>query len=143
MLRTVVLLLPEAGSHNLGLYTVRMVITGKTVGQWLLLAMLATLLYFCFRIMQRFLMPILLALILSTLLAPIYRLVANKLSGRRSLAALIVCVGLTLSILVPVVFPSISLASDDPELSAASVVAIGDPCRRCDPWESYSGFRCG
>ena len=31
-----------------------MVITAKTVGQWLLLAMLATVLYFCFRIMQRF-----------------------------------------------------------------------------------------
>ena len=89
-----------------------MVITGKTVGQWLLLAMLATVLYFCFRIMQRFLMPIFLALILSTLLAPVYRLVANKLSGRRNVAALAVCVGLTLSILVPVVFLSISLASE-------------------------------
>jgi predicted PurR-regulated permease PerM len=147
MLPTVVLLLPEAGSHNLGLYTVRMVITGKTVGQWLLLAMLATLLYFCFRIMQRFLMPILLALILSTLLAPIYRLVANKLSGRRSLAALIVCVGLTLSILVPVVFLSISLASEandayqrlkDPE-SVRRIEAWLDPSsnltmRRVNSW---------
>ena len=145
---TVVLLLPEAGSsHNLGLYTVRMVITGKTVGQWLLLAMLATLLYFCFRIMQRFLMPILLALILSTLLAPIYRLLANKLSGRRSLAALIVCVGLTLSILVPVVFLSISLASEandayqrlkDPE-SVRRIEAWLDPSsnltmRRVNSW---------
>jgi predicted PurR-regulated permease PerM len=147
MLPTVVLLLPEAGSHNLGLYTVRMVITGKTVGQWLLLAMLATLLYFCFRIMQRFLMPILLALILSTLLAPIYRLFANKLSGRRSLAALIVCVGLTLSILVPVVFLSISLASEandayqrlkDPE-SVRRIEAWFDPSsnvimRRVNSW---------
>jgi predicted PurR-regulated permease PerM len=124
-----------------------MVITGKTVGQWLLLAMLATLLYFCFRIMQRFLMPILLALILSTLLAPIYRLVANKLSGRRSLAALIVCVGLTLSILVPVVFLSISLASEandayqrlkDPE-SVRRIEAWFDPSsnltmRRVNSW---------
>src|SRR4030095_5850743 len=147
MLRTVVLLLPEAGSHNLGLYTVRMVITGKTVGQWLLLAMLATLLYFCFRIMQRFLMPILIALILSTLRAPIYRLFANKLSGRRSLAALIVCVGLTLSMLVPVVFLSISLASEandayqrlkDPE-SVRRIEAWFDPSsnvimRRVNSW---------
>jgi predicted PurR-regulated permease PerM len=147
MLPTVVLLLPGAGSHNLGLYTVRMVITGKTVGQWLLLAMLATLLYFCFRIMQRFLMPILLALIVSTLLAPVYRLVANKLHGRRSLAALTVCVGLTLSILVPVVFLSISLASEandayqrlkDPE-SVRRIEAWFDPSsnltmRRVNSW---------
>ena len=104
--------LREAGCYELGLYTVRMVITGKTVGQWLLLAMLATVLYFCFRIMQRFLMPIFLALILSTLLAPVYRVVANRLRDRRGLAALTVCLGLTLSILVPVVFLSISLASE-------------------------------
>lgn len=102
----------EAGFYELGLYTVRMLITGKTVGQWLLLAMLATVLYFCFRIMQRFLMPIFLALILSTLLAPVYRAVANRLRDRRGLAALTVCLGLTLSILVPVVFLSISLASE-------------------------------
>ena len=47
--------LREDGCYKPGLYTVRMVITAKTVGQWLLLAMLATVLYFCFRIMQRFL----------------------------------------------------------------------------------------
>jgi predicted PurR-regulated permease PerM len=124
-----------------------MVITAKTVGQWLLLAMLATVLYFCFRIMQRFLMPIFLALILSTLLAPVYRLVANKLSGRRSLAALTVCIGLTLSILVPVVFLSISLASEandayqqlkDPE-SLKKIEAWLDPgsnptMRRVNSW---------
>jgi predicted PurR-regulated permease PerM len=125
-----------------------MVITGKTVGQWLLLAMLATVLYFCFRIMQRFLMPTFLALILSTLLAPVYRLVANKLSGRRSLAALTVCIGLTISILVPVVFLSISLAGEandafqrlkDPE-SLKKIEAWLDPSggnptiRRINSW---------
>jgi predicted PurR-regulated permease PerM len=47
-----------------------MFLTGKTVGQWFLLAIFVTVLYFCLRIMQPFLMAIFLALILSTLLAP-------------------------------------------------------------------------
>jgi predicted PurR-regulated permease PerM len=89
-----------------------MVIKKKTAGQWLLLAVLATVLYFCFRIMQRFLLPIFLALILSTLLAPVYGLVVNKLRGRRGLAALIVCVSLIVSMVVPVVSLSISLADE-------------------------------
>src|SRR5215813_5896552 len=91
---------------------VRTLVTGKTVGQWLLLAAFATILYFCFRIMQPFLIPIFLALILSTLLWPVYTAVSEKLHNRRSLAALIVCIGLTAAILVPIVFLSISLVSE-------------------------------
>jgi predicted PurR-regulated permease PerM len=86
--------------------------TGKILGQWFLLACLGLLLYFCFRIVQPFLMPIFLALILSALLAPVYSLLESKLNGRQSLAALIVCVGLTAAILVPLVFLSISLANE-------------------------------
>jgi len=84
----------------------------KTVGQWFLWAVLAVVLYFCFRIMQPFLMPIFLALILSTLLAPVYGLLLKKLNGRQSLAALLICLGLTAAILVPVLFLSISLANE-------------------------------
>jgi predicted PurR-regulated permease PerM len=101
-----------AAPPQLGLYTVRMFLTGKTLGQWFLLAIFVTVLYFCLRIMQPFLMAIFLALILSTLLAPVYGLLASKLKGRRSLAAVIVCVGLTAAILVPLVFLSISLANE-------------------------------
>src|SRR5207244_9616135 len=43
-----------------------MLVTGKTLGQWFLLAIFGVALYLCFRIMQPFLMPIFLALILST-----------------------------------------------------------------------------
>ena len=89
-----------------------MLIPRKTVGQWFLWAVLAVVLYFCFRIMQPFLMPIFLALILSTLLAPVYGLLLKRLNGRQSLAALLICLGLTAAILVPVVLLSISLANE-------------------------------
>lgn len=85
---------------------------GKTLGQWFLYAVFAAVLYFCFRIMQPFLMPILLALILSTLLAPAYGRLAQKLKNRTSLAALLICVALTIAILLPVLFLSISLARE-------------------------------
>ena len=79
---------------------VRTFVTGKSLGQWLLLAAFATILYFCFRIMQPFLMPIFLALILSTLLSPVYTVVGKKLNNRRSLSAFIVCIGLTVACLL-------------------------------------------
>lgn len=87
-------------------------IARKTVGQWCLWGVFILVLYFCFRIMQPFLMPIFLALILSTLLAPLYGLVLRTLNGRRNLAALTICLGLTAAILVPVLFLSISLANE-------------------------------
>jgi predicted PurR-regulated permease PerM len=89
-----------------------MPVTRKTLGQWFLMASLAIVLYFCFRIIQPFLMPIFLALILSALLTPLYTLLVKKLKGRQSVAALLVCVSLTAAILVPVVFLSISLANE-------------------------------
>jgi len=70
------------------------------------------ILYFCFRIMQPFLIPIFLALIVSTLLSPVYRVLCKKLNNRRSLAAFVICLGLTAAILVPVVFLSMSLVSE-------------------------------
>ena len=90
----------------------RTFVTGKTIGQWLLLAAFATILYFCFRIMQPFLVPVFLALILSTLLSPVYTAVRVRLNNRRGLASFVVCTGLTAVILVPVVFLSISLAGE-------------------------------
>jgi predicted PurR-regulated permease PerM len=89
-----------------------MLIARKTVGQWLLWAALALVLYFCFRILQPFLMPIFLALILSTLLAPLYNFLLAELKGRQSLAALLVCLGLTAAILIPVLFLAMSLVGE-------------------------------
>ena len=81
--------------------------TARNTGQWFLLTLLAVALYFCFRIIQPFLMPVFLALVLSALLEPIYEVLARKFKGRESLAALAVCLGLTAAILVPLVFAQI------------------------------------
>jgi len=86
--------------------------TLKKPGDLFLLAGLAVVLYFCFRILQPFLLPIFIALILSSLLAPIYHHLEKRLKGYRSVAALITCIGLTAIILIPVVFLSISLANE-------------------------------
>lgn len=124
-----------------------MLASGKTLGQWFLLGIFGIILYFCFRIMQPFLIPIFLALILSTLLDPIYESIARDMKGRRSLAAIVVCLGLTVVILVPVLFLSISLAREandayhqlrDPE-TLKKITAWLDPgtnpiLRRIQPW---------
>ena len=89
-----------------------MLIDRKTVGQWVLWALLAIVLYFCFRILQPFLMPMFLALILSTLLAPFYGLLLKKLNGRKSLSALLICLGLTAAILIPVLVLGLSLVDE-------------------------------
>jgi predicted PurR-regulated permease PerM len=104
-----------------------MATNGKTLGQWALLGSFAVILYFCFRIMQPFLMPVFLALILSTLLTPLYETLSRRLGNRPSLAALLVCLGLTLAIVLPVLLLSVSLAREanevyehvrNPEMSA-------------------------
>jgi predicted PurR-regulated permease PerM len=84
----------------------------KTLGHWALLGSFVVILYFCFRIMQPFLMPIFLALILSTLLTPVYETLARRLRNRQSLAALVVCIALTLAIVLPVVLLTVSLARE-------------------------------
>jgi len=86
--------------------------SSKKVGDWVLLASLIVILYFCFRILEPFILPIFIALILSTLLAPIYTALEKRLHGRRSLAALLVCVGLAATILVPLILLSVSLANE-------------------------------
>src|SRR5678816_3806591 len=86
--------------------------SSKKVCDRVLLASLIVVLYFCFRILEPFILPIFIALILSTLLAPIYTVLEKKLHGRRSLAALLVCVGLAATILVPLILLSVSLANE-------------------------------
>jgi len=86
--------------------------SSKKIGDWALLAGLIVILYFCFRILQPFILPIFIALILSTLLAPVFTLLEKKLHGRRSLAALLVCLGLAAIILVPLTLLSVSLANE-------------------------------
>jgi predicted PurR-regulated permease PerM len=124
-----------------------MVVTGKTLGQWFLLAVFGVVLYLCFRIMEPFLMPIFLALILSTLLDPLYESLSRRMGNSRTLASLTVCLGLTVAIVVPVLLLSISLAREandayqnlkDPE-TVQKIAAWLDPgtnpiLRKIQPW---------
>jgi predicted PurR-regulated permease PerM len=124
-----------------------MLVTGKTLGQWLLLAIFGVILYLCLRMMQPFLMPIFLALILSTLLDPIYEALARRVGNGRNLASLIICLGLTVAILLPVLFLSISIAREandayqslkDPE-TVKKIATWLDPgtnpvLRKIEPW---------
>jgi len=124
-----------------------MLVTGKTLGQWFLLAIFGVVLYLCFRIMQPFLMPIFLALILSTLLDPIYEALARRMGNGKTVASLAVCLGLTVAIVLPVLLLSISLASEandayqnlrDPE-TVKKIAAWLDPganpiLRKIQPW---------
>ena len=109
----------------------------KKVGDWILLGALALVLYFCFRILQPFLVPVFLALILSTLLAPLYQILETRLNGRSSLAALLVCLGLTVVIVVPVVFLSISLTNE----ATDAYNRLRDPqtVQRMEAWFNTTG----
>lgn len=86
--------------------------SSKKVGDWVLLGSLIVILYFCFRILEPFILPIVIALILSTLLAPVFTVLEKRLKGRRSLAALLVCLALAATILIPVILLSVSLANE-------------------------------
>src|SRR6185436_5295812 len=87
-----------SAAHPTGLERMAMEINTKTLGQWALFGSFGIILYYCFRIMEPFLMPIFLALILSTLLAPFYNSINKRLNSRPGLSALLVCLGLTLAI---------------------------------------------
>jgi len=104
-----------------------MEMNARTLGQWALFGSFAVILYYCFRIMEPFLMPLFLALILSTLLSPLYESICRRLKNRRGLSALVICVGLTLAIVIPILSLSVSLAREannvytnlqDPEASS-------------------------
>jgi predicted PurR-regulated permease PerM len=98
-------------------------VNAKTLGQWALLGSFAVILYYCFRIMEPFLMPIFLALILSTLLAPLYDSLIKRFRLRPTTSAMLVCLILTLAIVLPVLMLSVSLATE-----AASVYSnLQDP----------------
>ena len=60
-------------------------------------------LYFVYRIFQPFLLPISLAVVLATLCFPVYNWTCEKLHSRRNWAALVTCVWVTASIIVPFV----------------------------------------
>jgi predicted PurR-regulated permease PerM len=92
------------------------VFTSRTFANVFLLAIFVIVLYLIFRILQPFLLPIFLAVVLFTLLDPLNQKLLVKLHGKASLSALAICVGLTILLVVPLVLLSIALARQAGEL---------------------------
>ncbi|MFQ5928683.1 MAG: AI-2E family transporter [Acidobacteriota bacterium] len=76
----------------------------------------AFVLYFLFQIFQPFLLPISLAVILVSLCYPVFDWTCRKLKGRRGWAALMTCLWVTASIIVPFVVLLVLLAGEVTEV---------------------------
>ena len=78
-------------------------VTRRTFTDVFLLAAFAVVIYLMFRILQPFLLSIFLTVVLFALLGPVHQKILVWLNHRNNLAALAVCVGLTLVLVVPLV----------------------------------------
>jgi predicted PurR-regulated permease PerM len=86
------------------------VFTSRTFTNVFLLGAFAIVLYLMFRILQPFLLPIFLAVVLFTLLEPFHQKLLARLNQRANLCALLICVGLTIVLVVPLGLLTIALA---------------------------------
>ncbi len=84
----------------------------KASARWFLITVFLVVLYFCIRILQPFWMPVFLALISATLLYPLHSYLQRKWNHRKGLSALTICVGLTLVLLIPLLFLLLALARE-------------------------------
>ncbi len=83
-------------------------------------AFLLLLLVGCFMVMQPFVSALLWALVRSFSLWPLHRRLVRHLGGRRSLAAIVITVGLLLVILLPFVIVGATLADNVQQLTGAT-----------------------
>jgi predicted PurR-regulated permease PerM len=100
--------------------------------RWFLIAAFLGVLYLCFRVLQPFWMPFVLALILATLLFPLNEYLGKKWKNRKNLAAFFICMALTVVLLLPMVFLLISLAHEALGLYAAAK----DP-KKLEQWRAW------
>lgn len=87
----------------------------RSVGIFFLILFLVVL-YFVFRIFQPFLLPISLAAVLATLCYPVFDWTCQRLRNKRSWAALLTCVWVTASIIIPFVILLILLTGEVTEV---------------------------
>jgi len=87
----------------------------RSVGIFFLILFLVVL-YFVFRIFQPFLLPISLAAVLATLCYPVFDWTCRRLRNKRSWAALLTCVWVTASIIIPFVILLILLTGEVTEV---------------------------
>jgi len=100
--------------------------------RWFLLGAFLIALYFCFRILQPFWMPFVMALILAALLFPFYEYLEKRWNHRKNLSALCVCAALTAGLLLPLLFLLISVAHE----ALGIYEAAKDP-RKLQQWRAW------
>jgi predicted PurR-regulated permease PerM len=69
--------------------------------RWVLLVFLAVSLYACFLLVEPFLQPIIIAILIGMLTIPLHERLVTKLNGRQNIAALLSVLLLTLVLLIP------------------------------------------
>jgi predicted PurR-regulated permease PerM len=97
--------------------------SNRKLGNVVLLVAFGGVLFIIFRILQPFLVSIFLALVLFSLLAPLNDFLVMRFKGRRNLAALVICLGLTLVLALPLAVLSIASARQAEEVYSS----IQDP----------------
>ncbi len=77
--------------------------TASPIARWVLVAMLALVLWLAFRVVRPYLDPLVLAAVLAGLLHPLHAWLRDRLRGRSSLAAIVVCAVVVALIVGPLV----------------------------------------
>src|SRR5579884_3421919 len=84
--------------------------TRTTFTNVFLLGTFAIVLYLMFRILQPFLLPIFLTVVIFTLLSPVHQKLLRRLNRSPNISALLICLGLTVLLVVPLVLLVAALA---------------------------------
>jgi predicted PurR-regulated permease PerM len=80
--------------------------------RWFLLLSLALVLSLCLLVLSPFLTPVLLAIVVATLLYPLYEGFERRLGGRRSLSSVCMCVFVTFLIIIPTFLLAVTLTAE-------------------------------
>ncbi|MFH1152231.1 MAG: AI-2E family transporter [Pseudomonadota bacterium] len=73
------------------------------LSHYFLFFLMAISLYLCFNMMESYIDPVILAVLLAAMTRPVHDFLTRKLKGKRTLAALCTCLILTLTIILPLI----------------------------------------
>ena len=80
-----------------------------TFPHYFLLLLLSAVLYACYKILGPYWNTIILATIFAAVFKPVHQQIEKRLKGKRNLAAILSCIGLTLIIILPLTFASLAI----------------------------------
>ena len=106
----------------------------RTFSRLFLLLPASIILYLVWQIFQPFLLPVSLAVVLSTLFYPLYRKILRKLKGRKNLASSITCLLIILAGIIPCLLLLVLLAQEVSQTyeTVQSKISNGDYMRLFD-----------